>query len=360
MSKMWLRWAPAVVAVAVVAGVAIAVPVSANATATLPVKTPAQVLELVAASRVDAFSGTVTETSDLGLPSLPSGISAAGGSGGSDSSLSSLLTLITGSNSLRVYVDGPKNVRLQVLGSLSEKDVIRHRSDLWYYDSSANSVTHATIPTAQRKSAPAPMDITPDVLATKLLAAVEPTSTVSVGEDVNIAGRSAYDLILTPKATDTLVGSITIAVDSATGLPLGVDVQAAGQISPAVSVAFTSLSLGAPDASLFDFTPPAGAKVTQETTHKPAKSSAPKSATKSKTTPTETVTGKGWDSVVSLSNVGSLSKLSSSPEFAELTTAVSGGRVLHTTLFNILFTTDGRVIAGAVSIAQLQAAASAA
>ncbi len=365
MRTKWTKWAPAGVAVVVVAGAAIAVPLSANASASLPTKTAAQVIELVASSHVTAFSGTVTETSDLGLPSLPSGASAAGG--GSDSGLSSILSLITGTNSLRVYADGATKQRLQVLDSLSEKDVIHNGKNVWLYDSSSNSVTHTTLPAQRHTSSPKQLDVTPDVLAKKLLAELRTTSTVTVGQDINLAGRSAYDLVLTPKVSDTLVGSITIAVDSSTGMPLGVDVQAAGQKNPAVSVEFTSLTLAAPDASLFDFTPPAGAKVTQEKapahqkadahTKSPAHEKAIGPKAKVSTKPKATVTGKGWDAVIDVSKVASLSKLSTSPEFAELTTAVSGGRVLHTTLFNVLFTDDGRVIAGAVSVSRLQAVA---
>ena len=76
---------------------------------------------------------------------------------------------------------------------------------------------------------------------------------------------------------------------------------------------------------------------------------------------------KGWDAVVTISPSAAsssaegseLSKLATSPEFAELTTSVAGGRVLHTSLFNVLFTSDGRIVAGAVSIARLQAVAAA-
>ena len=68
MSGKWTKWTPAAVAIVVVAGAAIAVPVAANASVSLPTKTPAQVLELMESSRVTAFSGEITETSDLGLP----------------------------------------------------------------------------------------------------------------------------------------------------------------------------------------------------------------------------------------------------------------------------------------------------
>jgi hypothetical protein len=146
MSKVWLRWVPAAAAVVVVAGAAIAVPTVANASVSLPGKTPTQVLELVASSQVKALSGTVEETSDLGLPSLPTGSvpsSAQGSSGGGITAAD--LALITGSNSLRVYVDGPTRTRVQDLESLAERDVVRNGSDVWVYDSKDNSVAHGTV-----------------------------------------------------------------------------------------------------------------------------------------------------------------------------------------------------------------------
>jgi hypothetical protein len=187
---------------------------------------------------------------------------------------------------------------------------------------------------------------------------VKSTSTVKVDENVRVAGRAAYDLVLSPKASDSLIGSVSIAVDAATGLPLRVQVHAAGQKDAALSVGFTSLTLSKPSASLFDFTPPSGAKVkefrqpTTAPTHPKPQGEPMKSA--------EKVTGSGWDSVVTVaasSGANSFGDLTNSSEFNELTTAVTGGRVLHTTLFNVLFTSDGRVIAGAVPVARLQAVA---
>jgi outer membrane lipoprotein-sorting protein len=369
-SNKWGKWAPAAAAVVVVAGVAIAVPVAANASVSLPAKTPAQVLELLESSRVHAFSGQITETSDLGLPSLPTGATAEGGAGGgSDSGLAADLALLTGSNSLRVYVDGAKNIRLQDLGTLSERDVVRHGNDVWTYDSKSNSVEHARLAINPNHHfsrpggvapTPGPTSIpqTPDGLASEIVAKLSSTSTLSVDDNLRVAGRPAYDLVLTPKATDTLIGSVDIAVDADTGLPLQVQVMAAGQKDPAVSVGFTSLDLSTPDASLFDFTPPAGATVKELKTPR-THPVGPTHATEGK--PAEKVIGHGWDAVVTVTatsdQAGELGNLASSPEFSELTTAVAGGRVLHTTLFNILFTTDGRIIAGAVSVDRLQTVA---
>jgi len=401
MSASWKKWTPAVVAVVVVAGVAIAVPAAADSSVKLPAKTAAQVLKLVQSSKVSAFSGDVAETSDLGLPSLPA--SAGGSSSGSDSGIAGDLALLTGTNSLRVYVDGATSIRVQSLESLGERDVIRHGSDVWTYDSKTNKVEHATLPTPAAGSASGhpgthwprtgvtsndksstsvtsgngtsgtgtsgtpsaaatPGTTTPASLAKSILAEFSSTSSLKVLDDnPKIANRSVYQLVLTPTVKDTLIGSISIAVDSATGLPVQVTIDAAGQAKPAVSIGFTSLSLATPAASLFEFTAPKGATVKQIATPKPGATHATPQADGSATKPTTSVTGSGWDSVITVaasgSSAGSLGKLSTSPEFSELTTAVAGGRVLHTSLFNILFTSDGRFVAGAVSISRLEAVA---
>jgi outer membrane lipoprotein-sorting protein len=359
-----MRWLPAVVAVGVVASVAITVPMVAEASATLPTKTPAQVIALVAGSHVSAFSGTVEQTSNLGLPSLPST------GPGSSSQVASTLELLTGTHSVRIYVDGPARERAQVMDQLAERDVIRNGTSVWIYDSKANTAQHSSLSShisikkRPGQQAPGPrkpeqqkpeQQMTPSDIATALLAKLKSTSTVTIGDQVTVAGRSAYDLVLTPTATDTLIGSVSIAVDSATGLPLGVDLTARGETTPAVSVQFSSIDFSKPSASLFAFTPPSGAKVTRESTTKPSTKPAPKAASKPKTT----VTGTGWDAVLSVSNVASLTKLQASSEFGLLTTPVAGGHLFHTSLLNILVTTDGRVLIGSVSADRLQAVASA-
>ena len=89
MARTWQRWVPAVAAPVVVAAVVVGGSLAGTAaSADLPSKTPQEVLELAASSEVQAFSGTVEQSSDLGLPDV-SGLSSAGGSSGSSSSSSS-------------------------------------------------------------------------------------------------------------------------------------------------------------------------------------------------------------------------------------------------------------------------------
>ncbi|MCU1422174.1 MAG: hypothetical protein JWN36_1825 [Microbacteriaceae bacterium] len=353
------RWIPAAAAVVVVAAGAIAVPIAANATADLAPKNAEQVLALMGSSKEDTFSGTVTTTTSLGLPSLPS----VGGSAGSDSSgLSSILSMLSTPQNVRVYVDGPTKQRVQVLTNMAEQDVIHNGTDVWAWDSKKQTVEHTTL--ASRTETPKPTAThSPADIAHQLVTKLKGSTNLSVGTTVKIDGRDTYTLVLTPKVSDTLVKNVSISVDAQSGLPLAVTANARGQKDPAVSVAFSKIDLSTPAASLFDFTAPKGAKVTEHVapSHQSVKSRpGPVSPDIDKNKPT--VVGTGWDAVVvtpaNAQLVAGLGSASVAKQLGALTTAVPEGRVFHTSLVNVLLTTDGRVIAGSVSVDRLEAVAS--
>ncbi|WP_174776339.1 MULTISPECIES: LolA family protein [Cryobacterium] len=347
MSRTWLKWMPAVAVPAVIVAGVLAVPLQAGAAVDLPDKTPQDVLELAAGSTVDTFSGTIEQTSELGLPEIPSTGDAA------TAEFADALDLLTGSHTVRVYQNGPDQSRVQVQDTMSERNLIQNGADLWLYDSADNTAAHTTLPAdTGDRSAPG---YTPSEMADTFLAEVAPSTEVTLGENTEVAGRTAYELVLTPNTDDTLVGSVSIAVDSETGLPLRVQVEALEAAEPAISVAFTSLSFDAPPADLFVFTAPAGATVTEETL--PTKDAAghPEGETSG-----VTVTGSGWDAVVSVpagADAAAMAELTASPLYSQLTDAVDGGRALSTTLMSVLITDDGRVFAGSVPVERLQAAA---
>ncbi|PPI36468.1 MULTISPECIES: DUF2092 domain-containing protein [unclassified Rathayibacter] len=356
MSIDWKRWTPVAVVPAVVVAAAVALPLSASAAGDLPEKSAADLLAFVAESDATAFSGEIQQTSDLGLPDL----SALGGSAGSASAdpADSLVELATGSHQARVYVDAEKGARLQVLDRLAERDVVASTTDgVWIYDSSANTATHLVPPAGGAPEAsPGDQVVTPSSAAEQLLAAIDPTTTVAVGSDVSVAGRDAYELVLTPRDGGTLVGSVTVSVDGETGLPLGVAVTARGGTAPAFSVAYTSIDFSTPDASLFSFTPPAGAEVTEQTAPVDDEADASAAPAADTTGHSDVVTtGSGWTSVVEL-HAGDADALSS---LDAVTTPVDGGRILSSALLTVLVTDDGRVLAGAVPAEALRDAASA-
>ena len=341
------RFLPAAVAVAVLALGAVAVPATATAASTT--KTPEQVLAMIGDSTTDAFSGAVKTSSDLGLPSLPTG--STGSSSSSSDDISSVLTLLSTSQTARVYVDGPTKTRVQVLKQLAEQDVIRNGTDVWVYDSKKNAVTHTVLPT-RSSATPTPSAMTPAEIAHSIIAKLDGSTKLSVGASSSVANRPVYTLVLKPKASDTLVGSVRIAVDKKTGLPLQVTATARGQKDPAFRIGFTNLVIGTPDSRLFSFTPPKNAKVTEKSA--PTRTARPDAVKPSHEGAKPTVVGSGWDAVVVSPTESALTKLGSSKQFTQLTTAVSGGRVFHTTLVNVLITDDGRVLAGSVPTSRLQ------
>jgi outer membrane lipoprotein-sorting protein len=249
------RWAVPAVAV-VVAGSVIAglqIP-AAEASPSLPPRTPAQLLaEVSQDAALPPLTGTVVETTSLGLPQLPD-----------VSNTSSLSSLLTGSHTVKVYYQDPQHFRLSLQQPMSETDVIRSGNTLWQWESRNNSVTEYTAPAHAAKHAKPAMSgpvLTPQQAANEVLQAVGKTTVVSVQPNVMVASEPAYQLVLAPKDHRSLIGRVVIAVDAKYGVPLRVQVFAKGGSSPAFQVGYQYLSFTAPAPANLAFTPPPGAKL---------------------------------------------------------------------------------------------------
>ena len=352
------------VAGVVVAGVAIAAPMSAAAV-NLPPKTAQQVLALIAKSEsLKGVSGTVQEQSNLGLPQLPTT------GAGSGSQTAQGLDLLTGTHTFRVFAAGRTDRRIQVLDADDERDLVQHGTSIWTYDYNKRAATHVTVDAAalkkaaaEHRSAAAPSGVTtPDQAASLLLSKLKPSSTVTTSPHyVSVAGRDAYVLTVTPKTTATTVGSITLAIDATTGLPLQFQVFARGTTAPAVQIGYTSVSYSTPAASLLSWTPPKGTSVKSTTVPKAgALARAKAAAGQHRSIPAAdrpTVSGTGWSSIIEVPAADVPASLTSSPLYLRASTAVTGGRSITSALVNVLVTTDGRVLAGSVPLSALQAAA---
>jgi outer membrane lipoprotein-sorting protein len=250
------RWAVPAAAVVVAGGVIAGLQIpTAQASPALPARTPAQLLAQVSAdAKVPPLTGTVVETTSLGLPQLPQ-----------TQNPTSLSSLLTGSHTVKVYYQDAQHFRLAVPQSLSETDVIRNGTTLWLWESTRNTVTEVSVPKGALKHAaqrpPGIPALTPQQAADQVLKAVGQTTKVSVQANVLVAGEPAYQLILAPKDSRSLIGRVAIAIDGKYGVPLRVQVFAKGAASPAFQVGYTQLSFVAPAAANLTFTPPPGATV---------------------------------------------------------------------------------------------------
>lgn len=350
-------WLPAVIAPVVVAG-AVAAPMIANA-ASDPIAgknpTAAAVFSSIARSSDAQYSGKLVQTSNLGLPELPTG------SGGSslEGNASDALGLLTSSHTARIYVDGTDKQRVQLTQQLAEQDLVRNGSEVWTWDSKERTATHVILP--KDAATPTSGTATPSDVAEQAIKAITPTTTVSKPKDVRVAGHDAWQITLTPKSSGTLVGSVRLAVDQQTGLPLRATIEAKGQSDPAVQVGFTSLQYGAPAARLFDFTPPSNAKVeTKDLSDAPAHAKGDAQHRSAPAGDEPTSSGKGWSTIAELPK-GSVDQSALGDDATgllnQLTKSVDGGRAVQTSLVSVYLTDDGRVLAGAVPVSALVAAA---
>jgi outer membrane lipoprotein-sorting protein len=362
------RWAIPAGAVALAGAVTAGSMISsAQASPELPLRTPAQLLASVAGrtAPLPALTGTVVETASLGIPQLPG-----------TSNPNSITSLLAGSHTIKVWYADPAHIRLAVPVTLSETDLIRNGRQVSVWQSNSNTVTRIQLPAKAEKHAmpagamPSQLPLTPQQAASQALKAVGPSTRVSVERTVTVAGQPAYQLVLSPKSSGSLIGRVAIAIDASKNVPLRVQVFARGAASPAFQVGYTSISFVRPAAGNFSFTTPPGAKVKVVST---ARSSGKMSAKGTKASGQPQVIGKDWTSVAVLpaSALGSVMGTGGSGGSGEnaavaaallrSATPVHGawgsGKLLRTSLVSVLMTSNDHVLVGAVTPAVLESAA---
>jgi hypothetical protein len=255
---------------------------------------------------------------------------------------------------------------VQILDRLGERNVYVDgaANEVWYVDSETQTATRLTLPSDAEieQSAPeVPETVpTPDQMLDEALAGLDESTEVTVGTDARVAGRDVYELILTPRTDDTLVGEMRFAIDGENGAALAASVTARGASDPAYRTGFTQVDFTAPDPSVFAFAPGDDFTVTEQDVPLPADHGEGDAAKTDAAAPV--VYGEGWSAVVEMpdSSEGDVFAGLDAEQLALLesvTTAVDGGRVLQTSLVSVLLTDDGRVLAGAVPADRLVEAA---
>lgn len=326
-----LRWlVPVAAAALVIGGGAAANAISSDDQPDLPPRTVAELLTDLQTTQISHFSGTMLQNADLGLPATP----PRGGDGEADFG-----SLWSGSNTLRVWYDGPERVRLALLGTLNQCDVIRNGTDLWLWNSGENKASHRVLPegmlTHPHPDRPGPT--TPPEAAEQLLRELDPTTEVTTGDPIRVAERDAYQLVLEPRDEASMIDEVRLAIDAEHGIALGLQVFGQNQ-DPAFELRFTQISFERPDPEQFEFNPPPGAEVTEEEL-------LPSLPVLGDSFPEVDTVGEGWTTVVVV-------RLPEDSEFAEDLAAarqlLGEGQGWSGSLFSVLITED-RVLLGAVT-----------
>lgn len=312
----------------------------------LPPISAEALVQSVLTSEVPAASGAVRVQENLGLP-IP--ILPSGGPNGT---------------AARVYSDGTGKARISLTKHMSETTIVADGSDtVWIWDSADRSVRKIKHDASNAETKATEQLADPATAAAELIKAMQADSNITVDGTARVAGRPVYQLMLTPKPTEkTLLREVRVAVDAELRVPLRLEVLANGQAAPALEVAFTEFNPGPQDASLFQFTVPPGATVTET---KPGEHVDPKAARDLLTQIDPQVVGTGWDTVLvgkvptallSAAMSGQSNRGGNAPDVTNLlqqfAKPVSGsfgsGWVITTKVGSALFTADGRAALGAV------------
>ena len=345
-----------------VAGLAaLAIPAGAGTQPSLPEVSAEELLSSTLSAEPPALAGSVHVDNALGLPAVPGLPRQA----------------LNGASQVRVWFDGEGRSRVSLPSDMGEQLMVDDGTTLWRWDSAARTVTKmprdAGLPAGHGSPDGGAFD--PTAVAGQLLAMVRPTSTVAVDGTAMVADRPAYELVLAPAPTErTLLREVRVAVDAQTRIPLRLEVLANGTNDPVFSVGFDDLSVGPQDASLFRFSPPAGATVTEPDiaagkAGRPDESGPDESGPLGGAQPK--IVGEGWDTVIVVTLPDGMLSGDGTPDGArsdmpgsggpgmdpkalleQFGTPVSGawgsGRLVSTAVVSVIITDDGRVAAGAV------------
>ena len=387
--KISKRWMPAVVTPAVIAAISL-VPLQASAV-DLPDMSAEELMVMMMDAQPTEFSGTILKTSNLGLPALelssmvseedaermrekmPEEFADFAPEVIEQNLLTEAMELVTGEHRVRVFV-GETGMRAQILDMMAQRDLIVSGNTIWSYDSREQVAMYAEIDEEKlaegKVSAEAELnayvaelglDLTdPQAVAEYLMSQVGDSSEVSVGTDHYHAGRTAYQLIVTPNSEVSLVDSIVVSVDSETGMPLALGVYSTEQAEPAMEVGYESISFADQDESLFSFTPPAGTQIVDLNELEAQKEKVDlemwmdmDEMESLEEKPEPVMIGEGWDTVVHMPAGEKTLEEMGGQLLQSLMTPVAGGMLLSTPLMNVFMTDSGDVYAGAVSVQHL-------
>ena len=339
------RTALSVAVVGTAAGVAglvlLASPAGAGeAPPALPPISADQLVESVLSTDVPALGGAVELENNLGLP------------------IPALPASMGGGDQIRVYTDGNGRARISLPTRSGETTVVNDGKTVWVWDSQDKTVEK--LPHSADRGEHTPLQgkvADPATAARDLVNAMQADSTVDVDGTARVAGRPVYQLVLEPKPTErTLLREVRVSVDSETRVPLQLEVLANGQADPALKVGFTEFADGPQDPSLFTFTPPEGAKVTEHKEHERLGGESPDELFSQLDLDT---VGRGWDTVLTgklpdeaLSTPGPNGQGNAADLLRRFGKEVHGdfgtGWVLSAKVGTALITEDGRVAIGAV------------
>jgi outer membrane lipoprotein-sorting protein len=255
-----------------VCGLVLALGISATALASALSTGPTPPSKPLANALHDALAGAPVEgvSANIQLTDhLLEGANLAGGGDGGGGGVAGQLAsspLLTGASG-RMWIAKDGRVRLELQAEKGDTQVLYDGHTVSIYDASSNTLYRYTVPAGKGDTSNAPTETSPDhhevPTVTKIEEAISHLDHVNVSgaTSTDIAGQAAYTVRVTPKESGSLIGGGELSWDAVHGVPLRAAIYSSTSSSPTIELAATKISYGPVDSSLFNFTPPPGAKV---------------------------------------------------------------------------------------------------
>ncbi|HEY7256534.1 MAG TPA: hypothetical protein VH476_07600 [Solirubrobacterales bacterium] len=174
---------------------------------------------------------------------------------------------ILGGASGRLWATADGRVRLELQadvskGSAGDFELVVDGNRFMAYDPGTETTYRGTLPEGDHDAQGEAGRDRPPSLSEVQGGIQEVMEHATVGDAVpsDVAGRPAYTVRVSPKADGGLVGGAELAWDAENGIPLRAAVYAKGESSPVLELAVSDISFGPVSESVFEVSPPPGAK----------------------------------------------------------------------------------------------------
>jgi outer membrane lipoprotein-sorting protein len=209
---------------------------------------------------VQGLSANVTWTNHL-----LEGANLASGDGEASQLTSS--PLLSGASG-RMWISKDGHVRLELQSEKGDTQVYYDGHTVSMYDASNNTLYRYTPTAYEESSAPGQDSGGSDHHEIPSVAKIEEGvshlnkhASVSGATPTDVAGQAAYTVHVSPRETGSLLAGAELSFDAVHGVPLRAAIYSTESSSPALELAATEISYGPVEQSVFEFTPPANAKV---------------------------------------------------------------------------------------------------
>jgi outer membrane lipoprotein-sorting protein len=236
----------------------------------------------VSGQQVEGVSARIQLTDHL-LEGANLASQAGSGSGGGVASN----PLLTGASG-RLWISADGHIRVELQSESGDTQILYDGHTVTLYDAASNSLYGYTPPAAPEHGSAAEEHLgvaQPEIVRDGTTGAQGPTgradniptvaeiqeaiehvmrhANLSGATPTDVAGQAAYSVRISPSRNGGLVGGAELAWDAVHGIPLRLAVYSTESAAPVLELAATEISYGPVPSSVFEFTPPPNAKVTE-------------------------------------------------------------------------------------------------